>query len=198
MRSRTPVSRIGIFGGTFDPPHVGHLTIALEALRQLSLEKVLFIPAYVPPHKKRGGRANPLQRLRMVKRAIAGNPKFEVTELEIRRKGISYTIDTLRELRLQYRDAKFFLIVGGDNFASFKTWKSVNAILKMASIVVYERNAIDKRSRMTRLRKVIHLRGALLGISSTMIREHVKRGESIRFLVSESVRRFIGKNKLYL
>jgi nicotinate-nucleotide adenylyltransferase len=195
MRNKS--KRIGVFGGTFDPPHVGHLIIAEQACAQLRLDRLLFVPAYLPPHKRSGGRANPFQRLQMAKLATTDRPKFEVSPVEIRRRGISYTIDTLMELQLKYRGATFYLIVGGDNFASFKSWKSVDDILKLTSIVVYERATSKKKRSASRVMKLIRLRGALLEISSTMIRERVRKGESIRFLVPERVRHFIAKNKLY-
>ena len=190
--------RIGIFGGTFDPPHVGHLIIAEQAVGQLRLDKLIFIPAFLPPHKRKGGQANPLQRLRMVRSAIKNYPKFAVSAMEIRRGGISYTIDTLRELQRRYPLARFYLIVGGDNFATLKSWKSVGDILNLASIVVYARSSHRQTKKSPKNRRIIHLRGALLGVSSTMIRERVKRGESIKFLTPETVRHFIERNKLYL
>ena len=190
--------RIGILGGTFDPPHVGHLIIAEQACAQVRLDKLLFIPAYLPPHKRSGGRANPRQRLTMVRLATTGRPKFEASSIEITRKGISYTVDTLRELQKMHRGAMFYLIVGGDNFDSFKSWKSVDEISRLATIVVYKRRSPKKRTTGTRMAKLVHLRGALIDISSTMIRDRVKKGESIRFLVPERVRRFIDKNKLYI
>ncbi|HEY6953548.1 MAG TPA: nicotinate-nucleotide adenylyltransferase [Bacteroidota bacterium] len=198
MKTRSRYQRIGIFGGTFDPPHLGHLIIAEQACEQLRLDKLLFVPAYLAPHKKKGGRANPLQRLHMVKMSISVNRKFEAAPVEIRRKGVSYTVDTLRELRSEYGRAAFYLIVGGDNYATIRSWKSVNEILRMATIVVYRREHPGIRSRTKRVQRHTRLRGAMLDISSTMIRNRVKQGESIRFLVTENVRRFIEKNKLYL
>jgi nicotinate-nucleotide adenylyltransferase len=192
------IKRIGILGGTFDPPHVGHLIIAEQACAQLRLDMLLFIPAFLPPHKESGGRADPRQRLKMVRLATSGRPKFGVSSIEMRRKGISYTIDTLHEIEKIYRGATVYLIVGGDNFASFKSWKSVDEIAKLATIVVYKRKPLKKETTRPKMAKLVHLRGALLDISSTMIRDRVKRGESIRFLVPESVRRFIDKNKLYI
>jgi nicotinate-nucleotide adenylyltransferase len=190
--------RIGILGGTFDPPHVGHLIIGEQACAQVRLDKLLFVPAYLPPHKRSGGRANPRRRLRMVRLATRGRSKFEVSPIEIQREGISYTIDTLQELRRKYHKSSFYLIVGGDNFDSFKSWKSVDEIARLATIVVYKRKSRGRKITGARMGKLVHLRGALLDISSTMIRDRIKRGESIRFLVPESVRRFIEKNKLYI
>ena len=197
MVRRSLGARIGILGGTFDPPHIGHLIIAEQARQQLGLDKVLFIPAYVPPHKKNRATANPQQRLAMVRRAIAGSRYFAATPLEIRRRGISYTVDTLKELRCTYVRAKLFLIVGGDNFAGFRTWKSVHEILKLSSIVVYNRHTLETSTPRVRARKVFFLRGAALNISSTMIRDRVRHNESIRYLVPERVEKFIRQNEMY-
>ena len=191
------MSRIGVFGGTFDPPHVGHLIIAEQACGQLNLDKILFVPAHIPPHKKAGASASPRQRFAMVQKAIAHSSNFDVTSLELRRKGISYTIDTLEELHVLYTNAKLYLIVGGDNFAGFTTWKSVDDILNQATIVVYKRNWDTRVLKSGKSGRVIHLDGAALDISSTMIRDRVRRGESIRFLVPSVVEKYIQRNKLY-
>lgn len=198
MVARSIAPRIGVLGGTFDPPHIGHLIIAEQARQQLHLDRVLFVPAHIPPHKKNGATASPQQRLTMVEQAIAQSPAFEVSPIEIRRLGISYTIDTLRELREIYRRAKFFLIVGGDNFAGFRNWKSVGDILKLATIVVYKRNAVRKRATIVHPGKVVYLKGAWLDISSTLIRGKIRNAESIRFLVPDQVAKFIRKSGLYL
>jgi nicotinate-nucleotide adenylyltransferase len=194
---KNEVERIGVFGGTFDPPHIGHLIIAEQARQQLRLHKVLFVPAHDPPHKKGQATANPSQRLSMIKRAVSIVPEFEVSSIEIDREGVSYTVDTLRELRTKYRNAKFFLIVGGDNFAQLETWKSVTDILQLATPVVYDREEKKSRSRMRAMPKNIALHGAALRISSTLIRQRLKNGESIRFLVPSVVERYIRQHQLY-
>ncbi len=192
------MTRIGVFGGTFDPPHIGHLIIAEQACQQLCLDRLLFIPAYVPPHKRHKETANAEQRLAMVKLSIAGAAKFEVAAIEIHRKGISYTVDTLKELHHRNPKAKLFLIVGGDNYAGFKSWKSTGEILKLSSVVVYRRNLRKPLEKGLRLKNVKYLEGPFLDISSTMIREKVNRGESIQYLVLERVREFIYRHRMYL
>lgn len=196
MKHRTV--RIGVFGGTFDPPHIGHLIIAEQARQQLRLDKVLFIPAFLPPHKKVGASASALQRFAMLEKAVSGVAGLAVESIEIDRKGTSYTIDTLKALRRRFKRAAFFLILGGDNFLQFESWKSVKEIRKLANLAVYARKRVTGGGRKGRIGSAVLLRGTLLGISSTMIRQRVRNGESIRFLVPPSVEQYIRRHKLYV
>jgi nicotinate-nucleotide adenylyltransferase len=191
------LKRVGVFGGTFDPPHIGHLIIAQQAVEQLKLERVLFVPAFLPPHKRKGATARPLQRLVMLRKAISGVPAFAVSSVEIVRGGVSYTVDTLRDIKAASGDARLFLIVGGDNFAQFRKWKSASEIRKLATIVVYERADSRRKTLQHAKGKVIFLRGARLDVSSTLIRDRVKRHVPIRFLVPPAVERFIQDHRLY-
>ena len=195
MKSRS--FRIGIFGGTFDPPHIGHLIIAEQARQQLRLDKVLFVPAYLPPHKTHGTDATARQRLAMLRMAVKGYRGLEVETLEIDRKGTSYTVDTLQALRQTYRRARFFLILGGDNFSQFKTWKSAGEIRRLTQLAVYHREGNHARIRSSSAGSAIVLGGALLRISSTLVRDKARKGESIRFLVPQAVERYIRRHKLY-
>jgi nicotinate-nucleotide adenylyltransferase len=197
MSKNKRAKRIGVFGGTFDPPHMGHLIIADQARAQLHLDKVLFVPAHIPPHKMGKATASPLQRLMMTRKAIRGIPEFEASSIEIGRKGVSYTIDTLRHLKSQYADATIFLIVGGDNFAQLKSWKDVRDILRLSIPVVYDREAKNSRTVQRRPGRRILLQGAALTISSTLIRQRLKSGQSIRFLVPPAVERYIRRHRLY-
>jgi nicotinate-nucleotide adenylyltransferase len=147
---KSSFKRIGVFGGTFDPPHVGHLIIAAQAVEQLGLDMVYFVPAFLPPHKRKGATALPSQRIVMLKKAVAGTARFVVSSLEIQRKGVSYTIDTLRDIRAMHERAKLFLIVGGDNYRQFRKWRSVQEIRKQATVVVYERGG--RKSSATKSR----------------------------------------------
>jgi len=197
MKGRSSILRIGIFGGTFDPPHIGHLIIAEQACQQLHLNRVLFVPAYLPPHKKHGTSATAQHRYFMVKRAIEHSPRFEVTSLELRRRGVSYTIDTLKQLQRMYTNARFYLVVGGDNFSGFRTWKSVREILKLATIVVYKRKTPLGSRKKKYASDVVYLDGATLDVSSTIIRNRVHNGQSIRFLVPHAVEKYIYRHGLY-
>lgn len=190
--------RIGIFGGTFDPPHIGHLIIAEQARTQLKLDRVLFIPAYRPPHKRGRASAAPLHRLKMVRLAVRGNNRFAVSDMELRRKGISYTIDTVQEIRRRNPEAKIFLILGSDNLVEFHTWKSYRELVALTNLVIYPRGQY-RGQRPSRLRKArIHfLRGMLLDISSSALRQLVRTKNSIRYLVPAEVERYIVSRKLY-
>ena len=189
--------RIGILGGTFDPPHIGHLVIAEQARDQLCLDVVIFVPAYLPPHKMKGASADAKQRLAMTRMATKNSPNFRVSPVELKRKGVSYTIDTINALREQYPSAKLFVIMGGDNFRQFDTWKSATHIRDMATIVVYERSGVRSKNEHIRQKHLIVLKGAVLDISSTIIRQRVHRGESIQYLVPSAVHSYIRANKLY-
>ena len=190
--------RIGIFGGTFDPPHVGHLVIAERARTQLRLDRVLFIPAFVPPHKRKNSFAKPPQRLQMMRLAARGNPAFQVSDIEVQRKGVSYTVDTVKEIRRRYPDAELFLIIGADNYAEFKSWKSYREILQLARLVIYARSQKRNERPSQHLKsKVRSLQGELLDISSSEIRTAVRQKQSIRYLVPALVERYIASKKLY-
>lgn len=197
IKSSSGNLRIGIFGGTFDPPHIGHLIIAEQAREQLGLDKVLFIPAYVPPHKKHGASANPRQRLTMTRLATKGSRALIVSSIEVQRKGVSYTIDTVRELQKQYPDAEIFLIMGGDNFKLIETWKSSQEILQNVKVAIYRRSHHGTTRVKTLHKGVVELKGIFLEISSTIIRQRVHRGESIRYLVPAAVHSYIRANNLY-
>ncbi|HEY4612761.1 MAG TPA: nicotinate-nucleotide adenylyltransferase [Bacteroidota bacterium] len=190
--------RIGIFGGTFDPPHVGHLIIAEQARAQVGLDRIYFIPAFLPPHKRKNSSAQPLDRLTMSKLAVRGDKALRVSDIEIRRKGISYTIDTVRGFHRRYPKAELFLIVGEDNYAAFKTWKSYKEILRSARLIVYRRSSqgMIRTSRSSKKRMRL-LQGTLLDISSSDVRRHIQERRSIRSIVPAAVERYIRSKKLY-
>ena len=178
--------RIGIFGGTFDPPHIAHLIIAEQAIQQLQLDVVYFVPANIPPHKTYHAFVSANHRWQMVRKAIAGNTKFRASDIELKRKGISYTVDTLLAFKERYPKSNLFLILGGDNYQQFHSWKSPKEILSHATLVVYHRPGV-KENRKSLNDGVVFLQGAKFELSSTMIREQLKRGESIKYLVSPAV-----------
>lgn len=186
--------RIGIFGGSFDPPHLGHLIIAEMARSALKLDRVVFVPAHQPPHKL-GRQFTPAHhRFAMTSAAISGNAAFTVSDIELRRDGISYSIDTLRAFRRQYPEARLYLIIGEDNYRTFSTWRNPDEILSLAELVVYPRVG----SPVKRKRRNDHILDApLLGISSSEIRRRLKKGMSVRYLVPDVVRRYIERHHLY-
>ena len=186
--------RIGILGGTFDPPHLGHLVLAQETLRRLKLDKVIFIPTYLPPHKKIKEN-NAYMRYKMVLLACKDNPRFEVSRIEIKKKAVSYSVDTLKKLRRKYgKDAELFFLVGSDSLSELENWKDVNEVLRLANFVVASRPGFPAKKLKKRVR-LIEI--PAINISSSMIRNRVRRSQSIKYLVPEKARRFIIKHRLY-
>ncbi|MEA3328248.1 MAG: nicotinate-nucleotide adenylyltransferase [Candidatus Omnitrophota bacterium] len=187
--------RIGILGGTFNPVHIGHLILAEGAIEQLGLSKVIFIPAYLPPHKELKSKITAEQRYHMVKLITFSNPLFEASRLEIIRKGRSYTVDTLRRLREKFGlKQRIFFITGSDCLGRLSFWKEKKEIFKLAEFVIAARPDYPLKNipRRTRLIKI-----APVDISSSDIRKRLKSKKSIRYLVPDAVRNYIVKNKLY-
>ncbi len=193
--------RLCCFGGSFDPPHNAHFIIA-DAIREiLALNKILFIPALNPPHKYALGRVTPIEhRLAMLKLCIKGHPHFDISEIEIQRGGVSYTIDTIRQIKQIYgmtRDNLYFLI-GSDSLISFKTWKEWQAILDEAQIVVARRPRFEREDvAPDLLEKVIFLDLPRIEISSSEIRRRFYEGRMTDFYIPEAVSRYIAEHGLY-
>jgi nicotinate-nucleotide adenylyltransferase len=196
--------RVGILGGTFNPPHLGHLVCAQEAYLQLGLDRVLFIPAGIPPHKANEEEPGVAHRLEMCRLAIRGDEsRFELSELEVRRAGPSYTVDTLEELRTTTPDSELFLILGGDIAAGLPRWHRVERVLELATAVVAERRGTPRSSIEDALVTVRAGERAQffpmppIGLSSTMIRERARSGQPIKYLVPDSVDTYIQQHSLY-
>lgn len=192
------IERLGILGGTFDPIHYGHLAIAEEAAEVFALDRVLFIPAGMPPHK-RGERAGAAHRLRMVELAIAGNARFALSRVEIDRPGPSYTADTLRLLRADYPAAAFYLIMGADMALEFHAWRDPDGILAQAQVIAATRPGFDLAG-LAALPTAgrFHLMDAPgLYISSTDLRARLRAGRGIRYLLPEAVAEYIRRERLY-
>lgn len=186
--------RIGILGGTFDPIHYGHLVLAEEVKEALGLDRVLFVPAFIPPHKSGGHVLNERHRTRMVSRAIRGNPSFELSRIELEARSISYTVETLKTLHRAHPKAKLFFIAGSDNVRELRAWRQIREIFRLCTFVVAKRPRfpLDGVPRSCRVVEIV-----LLDIASSDIRERVARGRSIRYLVPEGVRRYIEDHRLY-
>jgi len=198
--------RIGISGGTFDPIHYGHLVIAEEIRETMGLEKVIFIPSGNPPHKKNIKVTQAIHRYNMVKLAIDSNPYFEVSTIEIEREGYSYTIDTLKQLKQIYgQDTTLFFMTGADVIPELVTWRSFENLFTLCEFVAVLRPGFERESLLEKIeyyknnyKAIIHIVDApLIGISSTIIRERVKKGKTIKYLVPESVEKYIKENGLY-
>ena len=196
--SRTKKKRIGIFGGTFNPPHIGHLIAAERVCEVLQLDKIYFVPSFVSPHKRAGEEALAKHRLAMVDLAIRINNKFEVSSVEVAAMETSYTYKTVESFRKRFPGSELYFIIGMDNYIEFSAWKYPERIKKSATIVVVNRateKASRKRSRSAKSVRFVNIPG--IGISSSDIRERVKNKQSIRYLVPEAVKRYILRKKLY-
>ena len=199
--------RVGILGGTFDPPHLGHLILAQEALQALGLSQVLFVPAG-EPWRKAGRELSPRDhRLAMVRLAVEGNPGLAVSTAEVARPGPSYTAETLAELHEQFGpQTELVFIMGGDSRADFAHWHQPLRILELASLAVAERSplgdegfeeGIPEEMAETLRERVVWLPMPLIAISASAVRERVRRGLSIRYWVPEAVEEYIRSHRLY-
>ncbi|WP_420454214.1 nicotinate-nucleotide adenylyltransferase [Rubrivirga sp.] len=191
---------LALFGGSFNPPHVGHLAVAEACAEAAGLDRVLWMPAATPPHKRADpALASAPTRLRMVEAAIAGNERFQASDLEIVRGDVSYTVDTLRALAAQgHRDLA--LIVGGDSLAGFPRWREPEAIVELARPVVYRRpgDGVDLGALPRWLASaVVSVGGPLLQLSSTDIRRRIADGQTVRYLVPDAVREIADAEGLY-
>ena len=195
--------RVGLLGGTFNPPHLAHLVCAQEAYLQLELERVLIVPARVPPHKPVDDEPGIDHRLELCRLAIAGDERFEICDLEAGREGPSYTVDTLEELHSQMPDSQLFLIVGADVAVGFSKWREPERVLSMATLAVAERPGTSRSDVERTLGELPGGDAARffdmpeIGISSTMLRERVRAGESTRYLTPDAVRDYIDRHNLY-
>ena len=201
--------RLGVMGGTFDPIHIGHLVAAEEARAQFELEKVVFVPSARPPHKTDVPHSHEADRLRMVELAVSGNRFFEVSNLELVRSGLSYTIDTLRELHRAYgAGTELFFVTGADAIMEILTWKSSENLLSEAVFIAATRPGYpleklrqslpEKNSEGTSaLSRVYSMEVPALAISSTDIRDRAARGRPFRYLVTDAVWEYIVENGLY-
>jgi nicotinate-nucleotide adenylyltransferase len=195
--------RVGILGGAFNPPHLGHLVCAQEALVQLELDRVVFVPVGEAPHRTLDDDPGAEARLEMVELAIADDDRFTTSRIEMDRDGPSYTSDTLEQMRAQSPDDELFLILGGDQAAALSTWHEPEKVLERATLAVFERlswgrNAIViKIGRLAGARDVRYLDMPLIQVSSSAIRRRVREGVPIRYLVTDKVVEYIATNELY-
>ena len=190
--------RLGILGGTFDPIHSGHLILAEQIKEELKLQKVIFIPSANPPHKENHPISSAKDRLQMVKLAIEDNPDFIISDLELKREGKSYTIDTLSRLTKLYKGSEFFFLLGSDVVEELPTWKEPDKIFQKVKVVIALRPGFDRinpEDRFVKKSLLIPING--LNISSTQVRERIRQGKSIRYLVPAGVEEFIQSKNLY-
>ena len=187
--------RIGILGGTFNPVHNGHLYIAGQALKKLSLDRVIFIPTFIPPHKKIKERIKPADRLHMLKSAVRGKKRFSVSEYEMRKKGTSYSIRTVKHLRKRYgKNAKLFFLMGSDSASGLRKWKDASKLLTLVQVVVIPRKGFRINAAFPGVRKLALPKK---DVSSFKIRRLASSGKSIKRLVPACVRKYIERKNLY-
>jgi nicotinate-nucleotide adenylyltransferase len=204
--------RLGIFGGTFDPPHVGHLLAASDAFEHLGLDRVVFVPAAVQPLKLKAGRATAsgAHRLAMVRLMVDADPRFEADSVEVDREGLSYTVDTLREFARRFPSANRCFLVGADVLSSFAQWRDPQTVLELATLAVLTRRpefgddilelAVDPPSGVTAgelARRITLVPSRRVDVSSTEIRHRVRSGRSIHGFVTDAVAEYISSHGLY-
>ncbi len=198
------MKKIGIFGGTFDPIHNGHLNLADKVSEVLNLDKVLIIPASVPPHKRWLQITDSKHRYEMCRLACQGNKLYEVSDIEIKREGSSYTAQTIGEISEIYKKSKLYILMGSDSFLSVSKWYRFDEIIKLATICTVARNE-EELLKLNDAQKFLHEMGAdtvicdvpIVPISSTTIRNNIRNGYSIDDMVSEKVADYIKRNCLY-
>ena len=199
--------RIGIFGGSFDPVHQGHLILAENCREQAALDLVLFIPCAIGPHKTNGATSTDRQRCEMIELAIAGHESFRLSKLEMERGGISYTVDTLVELKQQYADDELFLLIGDDSLESFDSWHEPKKICELAIPIVANRpgsgevdlSVLEKYVSADRYQQIakVTVDSPMIEISSSDIRSRVAGEKSIRYLMPRGVERYIESQSVY-
>ena len=202
---RTGVQRIGIMGGTFNPIHIGHLLLAENAYSAFGLDQVLFIPSGCSYMKEQSAILDAATRLRMTALAIEDNPHFQVSDIEIRRPGYTYTCETLEQLEKQNPDAEYFFLVGADSLFAMETWKDPEIIFQKATVLAAVRDdcgnsRLSEQARRLREKyraNLFLIPSGNVEISSSDIRRRIQEGRSIRYLVPERVRKYIEENGLY-
>jgi nicotinate-nucleotide adenylyltransferase len=198
------LARIGLLGGTFNPPHLGHLVCAQEAYVALGLDRVLFVPVHDPPHKEAEADPGVEHRVELCRRAVAGDERFGVSRVEADVEGPSFTVDTLRRLHESQPEDHLTFIVGGDMAHSLPAWREPEAILSLAELGVAERDGVRRQDIADRL---AGMRGAVervhffdmprIDVSSTLIRSRIAAGLPIRYLVPDGVAEYIAEAGLY-
>ena len=194
---------MGILGGTFNPPHLGHLVCAQEAYRELELDRVMFIPARMPPHKPVEHEPGAQHRLELCRRAVGADGRFAVSDLELGRAVPSYTVDTLQELTSHTPQTELFLIVGGDIAAGLPRWREPERVLELATLAIATRRGTARSSVDAALEvlpggeRARFFSMPRIGVSSTMVRRRVRTGQPVRYLVPDAVSEYIAEHRLY-
>ena len=191
--------RLGIFGGSFDPPHIGHLLVAEDACDQLGLDRLVFVPAATQPLKASQAVTPPEHRLAMIRLTAEGNARFEVSSAEVERAGLSFTVDTLTHFAAQHPNAERYFLVGADVLSTFAKWREPARVLELATLVVLQRTdaeppALPSSVDAATIRRLSTRR---IDVSSTEVRERVRQGKPIRGFVTDNVGAYIARHQLY-
>jgi nicotinate-nucleotide adenylyltransferase len=192
--------RLAIFGGSFDPPHIGHLLVAVDAAEQLAFDRVVFVPAATQPLKAGRAGASAAHRVEMARLLVQGDPRLEVSTVEVDRAGLSFTVDTVAHFAERQPTDERFLLLGDDVLATFAQWREPARILELAQVVLLERDG--RQSPLPAVMQaagteVVRLRPRRVDVSSTEIRERVRSGKSVRGMVTDGVAEFIARAGLY-
>lgn len=192
--------RAGLFGGTFNPPHKGHLFIAGEIMKEFKLDKVFFIPSYSPPHKDLKNIIAAPHRFEMTRLLIDGEDKFELSDYEVKKSGVSYSIDTIKHFISAYPDYELYFITGSDAFYEIDTWKNYHEVLSLIKVIVYLREDVTKEkieAKYPESEAVLWPHGEKIHISASQIRERIRKGKSCAEETGNKVWDYIIKNKIY-
>ncbi len=186
------MKKVGILGGTFDPPHNGHLLMAYEVLHALSLDEIWFMPTQIPPHKELTYVSKSSDRLSMLRLALDGHARFKIQPIELEREGLSFSFDTIELLKNRYT-CDFYFIIGGDMIEYLPNWYKIDELVSMISFVGVDRTGFSRKSEYP----VLMVEAPLFDVSSTLIRERLKTKGNTELLISKSVLNYIQENSLY-
>lgn len=187
------MEKIGILGGTFNPPHLGHLIIANEVMCSQGLDEVWFMPNQEPPHKEKSNDATNSDRIEMLKLSVEGHPNFKLELLEMERPGPSFTYDTMKLLKGNYPQKEFYFIIGADMVEYLPKWHNIDELLELITFVGVKRPFYNLQTSYP----ILYSEVPEMGISSSMIRKRLREGGTIRYLVPETIREYIKENRLY-
>lgn len=187
------MKKVGILGGTFDPPHLGHLIIANEVLNAHDLDEIWFMPNQEPPHKKKTNAVTDEDRVNMLKLAIKGHSQFKTELIELERKGPSYTYETMKILTEKHQDKQFYFIIGADMIEYLPKWQNINQLVEIIQFIGVRRPSYSHESSYP----ILYAEVPEMGISSSLIRSRLKEDQTIRYLVPDPVRVYIKEKNLY-
>ncbi|MEH7178825.1 nicotinate-nucleotide adenylyltransferase [Neobacillus vireti] len=187
------MTKVGILGGTFDPPHYGHLLIANEVLSELNLDEIWFMPNQEPPHKQKSESVENIDRLQMLELSIEGNPAFKIEKIELERLGPSFTVDTMKILNERFPEHQFYFIIGADMIEYLPKWHMIDELIELVQFVGVERPKYSSETEYP----ITYVDIPAFEVSSSMIRKRVEQGRSVRYLLPDRVIDFIRENHLY-